>query len=146
MSETILFNPKTVIFREGDDASELLLIKSGEVLCLKSAKDRLIPVFLAKGQDIVGESAMLDGAPYTYSAIALTNVEVIKVPNTDFRQAFDAAPQWLVDLTITMVSRFQQTAGLVAENRVIHPSILSEEDFPSSLEIEFKKLLSNKTE
>lgn len=146
MSDTTFFNPKMVMFREGDDASELMIIKSGEVLCLKAFKDRLIPVFMAKGQDILGESAMLDGAPYTYSAIAMTNVEVIKVPNNDFRQAFEAAPQWLIDLTLTMVSRFQHTAGLVAENRVIHPSILSEEEFTSSLEIEYKKLLSSKTE
>lgn len=142
MADTTLFNPKSVVFREGDDASELMIIKSGEVLCLKAFKDRLIPVFLAKGQDIIGESAMLSGAPYTYSAIALTNVEVIKVPNQDFREAFEAAPQWLTDLSLTMVSRFQNTAGLVAENRVLHPSIMSEEDFSSSLEIELKKLLS----
>ena len=142
MSDTTNFNPHMVMFREGDEANELMIIKSGEVLCLKASKERLIPVFLGKAQDIVGESAMLNGAPYTYSAIALTNVEVIKVPNQDFRQAFEAAPQWLIDLTLTMVSRFQQTAGLVAENRVIHPSILSEEDFPSSREIEYQKLLS----
>lgn len=142
MADSTLFSPKSVIFREGDDASELIIIKSGEVLCLKIFKDRIIPVYKAKEQDIIGESAMLSGAPYTYSAIALTNVEVIKVPNKDLRDAFDAAPQWLTDLSLTMVSRFQNTAGLVAENRVLHPSIISEEEYTSSLEIEFKNLLS----
>jgi CRP-like cAMP-binding protein len=142
MADSTLFNSKSVVFREGDEASELLIIKSGEVLCLKNFKDRLIPVFLAKGQDIIGESAMLSGAPYTYSAIALTDVEVVKVPNADLRSALDAAPQWISDLSITMVSRFQNTAGLVAENRVIHSSIMNEEDYTSSLEIEYKNLLS----
>lgn len=136
------FQPKAVLFREGDDASKLMIIKSGEVLCLKASKERLIPVFLAKGEDIIGESALLDGAPYTYSAIALSTVEVVSVPNGDFRQALGVAPQWLIDLTLTMVARFQSTAGLVAENRVLHPSILSEEQFPASLEIEYKKLLN----
>lgn len=144
MSNLISFHPKSVLFREGDEARELMIIKEGEVLCLKSSKDRLIPVFLGKGEDIIGESAMLDGAPYTYSAIALTKVELIKFPNKDFRQALKAAPQWIIDMTITMVSRCQSTAGLLAENRVLHPSILSEEEYPPSLEIEFKKLLSNK--
>lgn len=136
------YPPKTVIFREGEEASRLLMVKSGQVLCLKFSKERLIPVFLAKSQDIIGESAMLSGAPYTYSAIALSPVELISVPNSDFRQVMDVAPQWLVDLTITMIARFQNTAGLVAENRVLHPSIVSEEDFPPSLEIEYRKLLS----
>jgi CRP-like cAMP-binding protein len=142
MSNSTFFAPKTVLFREGDDATNLMIIKSGEVVCLKSSKERLIPVFLAKGQDIIGESAMLSGAPYTYSAIAISRVEVISIPSKAFNQALGAAPQWITDLTTTMVSRFQSTASLVAENRVLHPSILSEEEFTPSLEIEYKKLLS----
>jgi CRP-like cAMP-binding protein len=142
MSDSTFFDPKSVLFREGDDASQMMIIKTGQVLCLKASKERLIPVFLANGQDIIGESAMLSGAPYTYSAIALNRVEVMSVPSKNFTDALDAAPEWLTDLTLTMISRFQSTAGLVAENRVLHPSILSEEEFPPSLEIEYKKLLS----
>jgi hypothetical protein len=67
---------------------------------------------------------------------------VILVPSDDFEQALSSAPEWLSDLATTMVSRFQSTAGLIAENRVVHPSILSEEEYPPSLEIEYKKLLS----
>lgn len=144
MSDNIIrLAPKTVIFREGEDASKLYLVKSGEVLCLKASKERLIPVFVAKNQDIVGESAMLSGAPYTYSAITLGQVELIAIPNRDFRKVLDVAPQWLVDLTLTMVSRFQSTSGLVAENRILHSSIIGEEEFPPSLEIEYRKLLSD---
>lgn len=143
MSDNIVrLPPKTVIFREGEEASKLYLVKSGEILCLKASKERLIPVFVAKNQDIIGESAMLSGAPYTYSAIALGPLELIAIPNRDFRKVLEVAPQWLVDLTLTMVSRFQSTSGLVAENRILHPTIIGEEDFPPSLEIEYRKLLS----
>jgi CRP-like cAMP-binding protein len=142
MSNSSFFEPKSVLFREGEEASKLYLIKTGEVLCLKYSNERLIPVFLGKAEDIIGESAMLEGAPYTYSAIAISRTEVISIPNKDFIQTLSVAPKWLVDLTLTMVSRFQNTAGLVAENRVIHSSILSEEQFPSALEIEYKRLLS----
>lgn len=142
MSNSTFYDPKTVIFREGDDANNLLIIKNGQVVCLKASKERLIPVFMANPQDIIGESAMLSGAPYTYSAIALSRVEVISVPSKDFNQAMAAAPDWLTDLATTMIARFQSTAGLVAENRALHPSILSEEEFTPSLEIEYKKLLS----
>lgn len=142
MSKSIFFEPKTVLFREGDDAKNLLLIKNGQVLCLKASKERLIPVFMAKDQDILGESAMIVGAPYTYSAITVSRVEVIIIPSSDFENALFSAPKWLCDLATTMVSRFQSTAGLIAENRVLHPSILSEEEYAPSLEIEYKKLLS----
>jgi CRP/FNR family transcriptional regulator len=141
-SDSKYFSTHSVLFREGDPANKLFLIKSGQVICLKSSKERLIPVLLAKGQDIIGESAMLSDAPYTYSAIALTQVETESVDNSKFREILVEAPQWLHDLTITMIARFQSTAGLVAENRVLSASILGEEDFPPALEIEFKKLLS----
>jgi CRP-like cAMP-binding protein len=131
-----------VLFREGDPADQLYIIKSGQVLCLKAYKERLIPVYLAKSGDILGESCMLADAPYTYSAIALTQVEVDFVEHAKFRDVLKGAPEWLVDLTITMISRFQNTAGLIAENRVIHPSIINDEEFPPQREIEFKKLLS----
>jgi CRP-like cAMP-binding protein len=60
---TSIYNINSVVFREGDDASKLYIIKSGEVICLKSSQGRLIPVFLAKANDIIGESAILEGAP-----------------------------------------------------------------------------------
>lgn len=142
MSKSNFIEPKTVLFREGDIATNMMIIKSGEALCLKASKERLIPVFMAKEKDIIGESAMLKGAPYTYSVITVSRVEVITIPFIDFEQALASAPEWLSDLATTMVSRFQSTAGLIAENRVLHPSILSEEEYTPSLEIEYKKLLS----
>ena len=139
---TSIYNINSVVFREGDDASKLYIIKSGEVICLKSSQGRLIPVFLAKANDIIGESAILEGAPYTYSVIALSQVELVAINSKDFHQVMNEAPRWLKDLTLTMAARFQSTAGLVAENRVIHHSIFSEEQYTSSLEIEYKRLLN----
>ena len=133
--------PKDVIFKEGEPATDLYLVKSGKVVCLKASKDRLIPVFVANAEDILGESAMTPNGVYSYSAVSLTNCEIIPVPSKDFTTVLDKAPYWLNELTTTMINRFQDTAAIIAENRVVHPAILSEEDFSSALEIEYKKLL-----
>lgn len=140
--EKVSFPQKTVIFKEGEEASKLYIVKSGEVLCLKSSKDRLIPVFLAKEGDIIGESAMIGDIPYTYSAISIEETEVVEIPSENFTYVFNQGPEWLVDLTTTMISRFQNTSALIAENRMVHSSIIEEDRFPSQTEIEFKKLLS----
>lgn len=131
-----------VVFKEGDSAQKLYLIKRGTVLCLKASKDRLIPVFKAEAGDLIGENAMTPNGVYGYSTITLTTAELIHVPATNFSEIFKESPDWLVDLTTTMIGRYEKTAALIAENRVIHDSILSENDFPSSLEVEFKRLLS----
>lgn len=140
--EKLNFSPKSVLFKEGSKAEKLFIVKRGEVLCLKFSKDRLIPVFLAKEGDIVGESAMMKDFPYTYSAISLGNTEVMEVPTSSFEQVFSQTPEWLVNLTSTMIFRFQNTSSLIAENRMIHPSIIREDRFTSQVEIEFKKLLA----
>ena len=142
MSNEVIIDAKKLLFKEGQAAKKLYLIKSGEVLCLKSSNDRLIPVFRAQAQDIIGENAMINGSVYSYSAIATERSQLIEISADNFSQILKDAPEWLVDLTNTMISRFQQTASLIAENRAIHPSIVSEEHFPSSLEVEFKKLLN----
>jgi CRP-like cAMP-binding protein len=139
--DKVNFGYRSLVFKEGQKASKLYLVKSGEVLCLKSSKDRLIPVFLAKEGDIVGEAAMLQDMPYTYSAITMIPSELVEVTSFSFKQVFQNAPQWLTDLSLTMISRLQNTCSLVAENRAVHPSIMGEDTFTPQLEIEFKKLI-----
>lgn len=136
------FGFREVVFKEGSPAKTLYLVKSGEVLCLKFSKDRLIPVFLAKSGDIIGESAMIEGNIHTYSGICLDNSELMEISGANFKQVFEKAPEWLSNLTATMISRFQNTSNLIAENRMIHSSIIEEDQFSSQIEIEFKKLLN----
>ena len=138
----INFGNRSLIFKEGDTATKLYLVKSGEVLCLKSSKDRLIPVFLAKEGDIIGESAMIQDLNYTYSAISIDRSELVEVTSLHFKQVFSRSPEWLTELVTTMIARFQNTSSLIAENRMIHPSIIGEDRFNSQTEIEFKRLLN----
>lgn len=131
-----------VLFKEGDAARSLYIVKRGTVICLKRSKDRLIPVFRAEAGDVVGENAILGGNPYGYSAVTITNSELIEISAVNFKQILSKSPDWLVGLTATMVQRFEQTANLVAENRVFNDKIMTEEEFPSSVENQFKKMLS----
>lgn len=140
--QTLNVGNRAVVFKEGAKATKLFLVKHGEVLCLKSSKDRLIPVFLAKAGDIIGESAMIEDLIYTYSAISLGQTQLVEIPHASFKDVFDSAPDWIIELMTTMISRFQNTSSLIAENRIVHPSIISESSFTSQVEIEFKKLLA----
>ena len=133
---------RSVIFKEGEKANKLFIIKSGEILCLKSTKDRLIPVFLAKEGDVIGESAMIQDSNYTYSAISLSNAELLEVSSFSFKQVLGKTPDWVLNLVKTMISRFQVTSSLISDNRIVHGLIISEERFTSEVEIDFKKLIN----
>jgi CRP-like cAMP-binding protein len=140
--ESLNLKNHTVIFKEGAKANKLFIVKTGEILCLKSSKDRLIPVFLAKEGDIIGESAMMENFEYTYSAISISSSELMEITSFSFKQVFSQSPNWILDLTSTMISRLNNTSSLIAENRMIHPSVIEEADFTPQKENEFKKLLS----
>jgi CRP-like cAMP-binding protein len=142
MDNKIIFKERELIFKEGEKALKLFVIISGEVLCLKSSKDRLIPVYLAKSGDIIGENAMIEDSVYQSSAISLSRVEVIEMPSFNFKRVFKEVPKWLSDLSLTMVNRFQETANLIAENRVISSRILTEDQFTPKFENELKKIIN----
>ncbi len=142
MESRVTKSVHVALFKEGELAQSMYIIKRGQILFLKHSKDRLIPIFKAETGDIVGENAMKEMAAYGYSAVTLTPVELVEIPAKNFKDIFSKSPGWLLDLTTTMIQRFENTANLVAENRVFHNSIISEEEFPSSLEIQIKKLLA----
>jgi CRP-like cAMP-binding protein len=131
-----------VVFKEGNKADKLFLVKTGQVLCLKFSKDRLIPVFVARPGDIIGESAMITEKEYTYSAISLSYVDLVAVPDTNFKQVFKQAPEWIEGLMDNMINRFHHTSSLIAENRIMNSKIFQEDDFGPEIEVVFKKLLS----
>ncbi len=133
---------KTLIFKEGSPANKLYIVKSGEVLCLKKSNDRLIPFFIAKDGDIIGENAMIEDSDYGYSCVAFSRCELLEIPSFNFKRVFSEAPSWLRDLTKNMVERFLSTSNLLAENRVLTPLILSEEEYNSKIENEYKKIIS----
>lgn len=133
---------RKILFKEGEPATKMFMIKGGEVLCIKQSKDRLVPIFTAKTDDIIGENAMTVNGVYAYSAVTTSISEVIEIPATHFKNIFKEAPEWLVELTNTMIARFQNTANLIAENRIIHPSLIKEGEFADRVEIDYKKLLS----
>jgi CRP-like cAMP-binding protein len=139
--EKISFGVRAVIFKEGTIANRLYLIKAGEVLCLKNHKDRLIPVFLAKEGDIIGEAAMIDNLNYTYSAISMGATELIEVTAFSFKQVFSKAPEWILNLTTSMIERLMNTSNLIVENRIIHSSVISDDFYTPQLENELKKLI-----
>jgi CRP-like cAMP-binding protein len=139
------FGSRAVIFKENTAASKLYVVKAGEVLCLKSSQDRLIPIYVAKEGDIIGESAMIQDSLHTYSAISMAHTQLIEVTSFSFKQVMLKSPDWIAQLLKTMILRFQQTSNLIAENRVIHSSVIDEEFYNSQNENEFKKLLMSKS-
>ena len=76
----ISFKAGDVIFREGDPARELLVIKSGTVQI--RIRNRLIDTLGERS--IFGEIALIDSRPRSATALALTDTELIPLGDKGF--------------------------------------------------------------
>ena len=106
-----LFQANSVIFEEGDIGDAAYIIRSGEVEIRKGVRGNnpLRLAVLGKG-DILGEMALFDDRPRMASAIALTNVEVIKMSKQEFLDKLSVLDPAMKGMVLTMVARVRSMA------------------------------------
>lgn len=131
-----------VLFREGDEPSKIYLVKTGSILCLKKSKERLIPIFEAGPQKIVGEEAILAKQSYGYSAIVMESAELIEVDGSLISNTLDEAPYWLGALMATLGERLIGTSDAIAEHRISSSDLTGGEELSAQEENRIKKILA----
>ena len=78
--ETRLVKAGDLIFREGDEAHELFVIKSGQVR-IQLGNRTLTEL---RADDIFGEMALIDNSPRSATVVALTDVTVAPIKEEQF--------------------------------------------------------------
>ena len=129
-----------ILFKEGDAANRIFLIKSGSVICLKKSKERLIPVFNAGAEQILGEEAVLSRIAYTYSAVVTEAGEIVELDGNLLMDTLEQAPYWVGSLMATLGERLADTSEAIAEHRIASLD-LSGDEFTAKEETRLKKLL-----
>lgn len=95
--------PGETIFKEGDTAKELYVIKSGQVEI--QLGNRLLATLDAN--DILGEMALIDSAPRSATDTAKTDVELVPISKKDFLALVSRAPTFALDIMSTLVRRLR---------------------------------------
>jgi CRP/FNR family transcriptional regulator, cyclic AMP receptor protein len=103
--DAIQFKRGSIIFREGDEARELFVIKSGHVRI--QIGNRTITEL---GVDsIFGEMALIDSEPRSASAIALTDVELVPVSEKQFLFLVSQTPYFALKVMRVLAQRLRAT-------------------------------------
>jgi CRP-like cAMP-binding protein len=102
-----------VLFREGEEGSELFLIVSGQVRATRRGET----AFIADRGETVGTLALIDARPREFTATATRHTRVLIIERDDFydlmRDHFDLAEGLLVHLT-EVVRKLNQEIERVA--------------------------------
>ena len=103
--EARFFKAGDVIFREGDEAKELFVIKSGQVRI--QIGNRTVTEL---GQDsIFGEMALIDSEPRSATAVAITDVELVPVSEKQFLFLVSQTPYFALKVMRVLAQRLRVT-------------------------------------
>jgi CRP/FNR family transcriptional regulator, cyclic AMP receptor protein len=110
------FRRGEVIFHAGDPGDALFVIVSGEIkISLPSeAGEEAILVRLQPG-DVFGELALLDGAPRSATATALSAAETVVLPRDRFRELISSEPAVRDALLAALASELRRLTNHVEE-------------------------------
>jgi CRP-like cAMP-binding protein len=131
-----------ILFKEGQNPTHLIIVKSGGILCLKRSKERLVPVMWGSNQKIIGEEAVLTGLEHGYSAIVMAESEIVEIDAQEIKRTMASAPAWMSGLLVTLGERANDTASAIAEHRISHNELSGGQELAPEEETRLKKLLS----
>ena len=95
----------SVIFREGDPANQLFLIKSGQVRIQIGNRT----VSELDHDCIFGEMALIDSEPRSATAIAVTNVELVPISEKQFLFLVSQTPYFALKVMRVLAQHLRMT-------------------------------------
>ena len=99
------FKAGDIIFREGDEANELFVIKRGQVRI--QIGNRTVTELVA--ESIFGEMALIDSEPRSATAIAITDVELVPVSEKQFLFLVGQTPYFALKVMRVLAQRLRVT-------------------------------------
>ena len=99
------FKADSVIFRKGDEAHELFVIKSGQVSI--QIGNRTVTELAT--DSIFGEMALIDNEPRSATAIAVTDVELVAVSEKQFLFLVSQTPYFALKVMRVLAQRLRAT-------------------------------------
>ena len=94
-----------IIFKEGDEAQQLFVIKSGEV-AIQSGNRMLAEL---STNHIFGEMALIDDAPRSATAVAKTDVELVPISGKQFLFLVSQTPFFALKVMRVLARRLRAT-------------------------------------
>ncbi len=104
------FDPKAIIFREGDAGDAAYIIQSGAVEILKHADHGEVQLAVLEAGDVLGEMALFEPKnSRSATARALTPVSLEIIEDTRFRQLSAECPPQMLQIIQSMLTRLRDT-------------------------------------
>lgn len=104
-----IFKVGDVIFRQGDPADCMYLVRKGALDVYIAKEDGDLPLATLDAGAIVGEMAFFDNKPRSASVRAAQTSEVTQITRADFDKLLSQVPKWMVTMMQSLSGRLRST-------------------------------------
>jgi CRP-like cAMP-binding protein len=114
-ASTIRLKKGQSLFREGEGAGAMYLVRQGSIRISKKKGEADIEIDSIRSGQLVGELAFLDGNPRSASAEALCETELVEISGPAFQRVLGTIPEWLKILLKTLVTRLRSASTKIRQ-------------------------------
>ena len=105
----VKFAPQTVIFRENDFTRDIYIIKKGSVNLYKKIGNKTVLLARVEPGGVLGELSMIDGGSRSATAIAIDDVQTVKITPVEFKEGLKNVPEWFMGIARVLTQRIRLT-------------------------------------
>lgn len=137
--ENLIFKKGETIFKKGDQAQEVYIVKKGRVDIMSDGSDKAVKLTTVKSGKFFGEMGIIDQTERSANAVASSNVSLISIDGASFEAFAKQNPSDAIKLIKQMTKRLDKTTDkyYTVCDRVLD-FINSEEDLPKRAELREK--------
>jgi CRP-like cAMP-binding protein len=108
MAKQIKLAPDQVLLREGEHSHSMFWVQAGQlVVTKKRGTDEVLLGHVYSGE-LVGEISFLDNEPRSATVKAVSECDVIEIPQETLDKVFSTQPKWMEILVKTMAERLRK--------------------------------------
>ena len=108
MAKTIHLVPNQILLKEGESSSSMYWVQKGHLkVTKKRGNDEIVLGDVATGE-LVGEISFLDQDSRSATVQAITECELIEIPQETIDNIFKTQPKWLEILVKTLAERLRK--------------------------------------
>ncbi|HON89328.1 MAG TPA: cyclic nucleotide-binding domain-containing protein [Spirochaetia bacterium] len=105
-----VYKPGDILIKQGEEGIGIFIITKGKVKVTKTTPDnRVVEIAENTAGDILGEFAVLDGAPRTATVTAIEETECLVLASWEFNSFMKTHPEVALGILPVVVRKFRET-------------------------------------
>ncbi len=108
MANLIKLAPDQVLLREGEHSHSMFWVQNGQLMVSKKRGNEEVLLGHVYSGELVGEISFLDNEPRSATVKAVSECDLIEIPQETLDKVFSSQPKWMEILVKTLAERLRK--------------------------------------